>query len=270
LVEEELDSVGNLISRQLQQIWFSHPKQIEFAQRFTADFALWMDGTFRMNALNLVFIVTAGVTNCNSTFVSSLSCARSEAKLSFDFIFQSLKKHIFYSPIPPPRVVISDQASGLKSSLPAALPDIILQFCDWHAARNIEQRLAEKGYTKEIRNEIKDLIWRFIKSETAADIEANRQEIYLRLQASEIEYLEQFWRPKEKQILRFFTRRYSNLGAHSNQRSESIHPVTKEILNKQLSLEEAARRFRTTIQFRFRQLTVEETNSGGRLPRTLD
>ena len=87
----------------------------------------------------------------------------------------------------------------------------------------MEKRLADKGYLKEIR-------WLFIHSKTAADVEVNRQEIHSKLQASEIEYLNQFWRPKEKQFLCFYTCQYSNLGSHSNQRSESIHPVTIEIL----------------------------------------
>ncbi len=101
-VEEEFDSETDIVAdRQLQQIWFAHPKQIRYAQRFIADWTLFIDGTFRTNALNLVLIVTAGITNCNSTFVSSLSFARSEAKLSFDFIFESLKKHVFCPPIPP-------------------------------------------------------------------------------------------------------------------------------------------------------------------------
>ena len=118
-MEEEINNEGKVVDRQLQQIWFSHPDQIQLAQRFSADFTLWIDGTFRTNALNLVLIVTAGITNCGSTFVSSLSFARSEAKLSFDFIFECLRKQIFSHPVPPPRVVISDQAGGLISSLPA-------------------------------------------------------------------------------------------------------------------------------------------------------
>jgi MULE transposase domain len=130
-IEEEFDSRTNAVTdHQLQQLWFAYLKQVRYSQRFIADWALFVDGTFRINALNLVLIVTAGITNCGSTFVSSLSFARLEAKLSFDFIFDSLKKHVFYNLYPVPRVVVSDQAAGLKTSMPIALPDSILQFCD--------------------------------------------------------------------------------------------------------------------------------------------
>jgi hypothetical protein len=202
--------------------------------------------------------------------VSSLSFARSEAKLSFEFIFNSLKKHIFYPPIPLPRVIISDQAVGIRAAMPVSLLNTILQFCDWHAVKNVEKRLADKGYPREIRKELKTLLWTFIKSNTHGDLEAVRAEIYSKLRPDEIDYLREYWGPKEKQFLRIYTRTYPNLGAHSNQRSESLHPGTTDILNKQLSLEAASRRLGKTIQSKLRELTVEETKSGGKLPRTLD
>ena len=270
-MEEELDPVSNeVIDRQLQQIWFIHPKQVDYAQRFTADWALFIDGTFRTNALNLVLIVTAGITNCGSTFVSSLSFARSEAKLSFDFIFESLKKRVFYPPIPVPRVVISDQAAGMSASMAVSLPNAVLQLCDWHAVKNVEKRLADKGYSKEIRKEMKSLLWKFVKSASSEELEVNRAEIHAKLRPDEIKYLNDFWGPRERQFLRIFTRQHPNLGAHSNQRSESLHPGTKDILNKQLSLEEASRRLGRTVQSKMRQLSEEETQSSGKLPRTLD
>jgi integrase len=139
-----------------------------------------------------VLIVTAGITNCGSTFVSSLSFARSEAKLSFDFIFDSLKKHVFYDPYPIPRVLISDQAAGIKASMPMVLLNSILQFCDWHAVQNVEKRLLDKGYPKELRKELKSLLWAFVKSKTNALMESNRIQLYLKLRPDEIRYLQEY------------------------------------------------------------------------------
>ena len=270
-MEEEFDPETNaVIDRQLQQLWFAHPKQIRYAQRFIADWALFIDGTFRTNALNLVLIVTAGITNCGSTFVSSLSFARSESKLSFDFIFDSLKKHIFYDPYPAPRVIVSDQAAGIKASMPIALPNSILQFCDWHAVKNVEKRLLDKGYSKELRIELKALLWDFVKSKTHTILKATRTALHLKLRPDEIRYLQEYWGPKEPQFVRVYTCQYPNLGAHSNQRSESLHPGTTDILNKQLSLEAASRRLSKTVQARLRELSVQESQSAGKLPRTLD
>jgi MULE transposase domain len=192
-IEEEIHTqTGVVIDRQLQQLWFAHPKQIRYAQRFIANWALFIDGTFRTNALNLVLIVTAGITNCGSTFVSSLSFARLEAKLSFAFIFDSLKKHVFYDPYPIPRVVISDQAAGIKASMPKALPNSTLQFCDRHTVKNIEKRLLDNSYPKELRKELKSLLWAFVKSKINALLESNRTALHLKLRPAEIHYLQEY------------------------------------------------------------------------------
>ncbi|ERF72701.1 hypothetical protein EPUS_04754 [Endocarpon pusillum Z07020] len=259
-----------VVGQQLQQIWFSLPEQIELAQQFSADFVMLIDGTFHTNSLNLVLIVTAGISNCGLTFVSSLSFARSEAAVSFEFIFKSLKKRIFISSIPLPRVIISDQAGGLKAAVPLSLPvTTTLQFCDWHVVQNIKKRVADERYPVEQRKKIHDLVWRFIKSKEA-DIEVARQELHSMLRQKEISYLSDYWQPKERQFLRAYTRKLPNLGAFSNQRSESIHPVTTGDLHKNLTIEGACRRLAETIQRKTRDLTLKEAASGGKLPRTLD
>ncbi|KAF7508230.1 hypothetical protein GJ744_009527 [Endocarpon pusillum] len=106
-MEEEIEN-DKVIDTQLQQIWFAHPDQIRYTQRFVADWTLFIDGTFSTNARNLVLLVMAGITNYNKTFVVALSFARSESKMSFDFIFDCLKQHVFYPPIPLPRLILSD------------------------------------------------------------------------------------------------------------------------------------------------------------------
>ena len=52
-----------------------------------ADFVLLIDGTFNTNVKNLTLIVVNGITNTGKTFPVCQSFARSEAKLSMDFIF---------------------------------------------------------------------------------------------------------------------------------------------------------------------------------------
>ena len=270
-IEEEIDPyTGKVLDAQLQQIWFSHPDQIRYAQRFIAGWTLFIDGTFGTNARNLVLLVQAGITNCGNTFVAALSYARSESKMSFDFVFQSLKQRIFHAPIPLPRVVISDQATGMTASLPKALPGTLLQYCDWHAVENMMKRLADRGYKKEERETLKHLIWSFVKARTQDELAEKRAEIHSKLKQSEISYLTDYWGPREAQFLRIYTRRFPNLGSHSNQRSESIHPVTTRILNKNLSMEEATRRLSETLKAKLRELDEIEASTGSKLPRTLD
>ena len=91
--------------------------------------------------------------------------------------------------------MISDQAAGLTASLPTALPNAILQYCDWHAVENVMKRLADHGYKKEERKELRDLFWRFIKSQTHAELAEHRLNLHSKLKESEIEYLKTYWGP---------------------------------------------------------------------------
>jgi MULE transposase domain len=211
-----------------------------------------------------------GITNTCRTLPVSQSFARSEAAVSFDFIFECHKDYIFSGEIPSPRVVLSDQAPGMISSLPNHLPTAILQFCDWHVSQNIKARLLEGGYTKDLREQIVQQFWRYCKAETAEEVTKQRFELTALLNQKDTEYILRTWVPKETQFLRLYTKQYLNLDCFSNQRCESLHPIIKDILNPQLRLAETINRLGTTIQQKLSSLRNEETETGLKLPRTLD
>jgi transposase-like protein len=94
----------------------------------------------------------------------------------------------FMTPTLSHAFVVSDQAAGIKTSMPTALPNSILQFCDWHAVKNMEKRLLDKGYSKGLRKELKSLLWAFVKSKTNALMESNRIKLHLKLRTSEVRY----------------------------------------------------------------------------------
>ena len=128
-IEEKFNlNTDKVVDRQLQQVWFVHFKQIQYVQYFITNWTLFVNETFRTNKLNLVFIIIVDITNYNSIFINSLSFIRSENKLFFDFIFKSLKKHVFYSFIPVLHVVVNDQVTKIKISMSIFLSTTILQF----------------------------------------------------------------------------------------------------------------------------------------------
>jgi len=157
--EETTDSVNNVIESRSQQIFFLHPAQIHLDQQFLPDFVFLIDSTFNTNSLNLILISILSIDNQNHTVPVTMSFARSESKVCFDFVFKSMNEWIFKpktlsTELPPSRVCISDQAAGLHASAPSAIPFIKTQCCDWHMAQNIKKRLAEKRYIKEEREKI--------------------------------------------------------------------------------------------------------------------
>jgi len=266
----ELAEDGSVKGRVLEQVVFLSDQQITYAKRFIADQVLLVDGTFETNRLGLTLLVVVGVTNTGKNFPGAYSFCKSESKASFDFLFESLDYFIFTDDIAVPRVVLADQAAGLIASMPKAMPRSKLQHCGWHIAQNIKKRLAEKRYLAEERKAIMNLVWFYIQSSSDAELDENRTALLESVRNSEQAYIRQHWCPRESQFIYNFTKNDPNLGCNSTQRAESTHPVTKTLLNHQLSLAEASSRLAKEIRMQLKDLDEEESKSYGSTPRTLD
>jgi MULE transposase domain len=157
-ISDELADDGSIKGRVLEQLFFLLKAQITYGKRFIANQVLFIDGTFETNRLGLTLLVVVGVTNTGKNFPAAYSFARSEAKVSFDFIFDSLRRFIFTDDIAEAQVVLGDQAAGLIVSMPQSIPNCKLQHCGWHIAQNIKKRLTEKRYLAEERKGIINLI----------------------------------------------------------------------------------------------------------------
>ena len=110
---------------------------------------------------------------------------------------------------------------------------VILQFCTWHGVEAIKRRLIAKGYTKERREDINNLIWEWIKAPDFDTLEDACNKLILRLNISDKEYLE------EPQFCHAYTRQYRNLGVHSTQHFEGNHPLLTANLHKNLKVSDA-------------------------------
>ena len=66
---------------------------------------------------------------------------------------------------------------------------VILQFCDWHAAEAIKRKLIAKGYGKERRDDLINLMWAWIKAPDLDALEDTRDKFILNLNINKKEYL---------------------------------------------------------------------------------
>jgi MULE transposase domain len=98
-----------------------------------------------------------GITNSGSTFPVVFSYCFSKSKESLVFFFKCLKRELFKDNTPPCRVVIDNQASGLITAIPEALPETILQSCDWHAVEAMKRRFRQSEYKKDQVDTLSDL-----------------------------------------------------------------------------------------------------------------
>lgn len=125
----------------------------------------------------------------------------------------------------------------------------ILQLCEWHGVGAIKQHLISAGrYPTDLRDEIINLIWKWVKSSALAQLEENYFALLNKLLAPEQDYLLAHYKAKEHQFFRAYTRSYLNLGVNSRQCSETYHPVIKSLVNRQFSLPKAVRRIKDHLQ----------------------
>lgn len=189
LMSDGLAEDGSIKGRVLEQLFFISDAQIAYGKRFLAGHVVLIDGTFETNRLGLVLLVVVGVTNTGKNFPAAYSFTRSEARVSFDFIFDYLGHFIFTDDIAEARVVLGDQTPGFIVSMPESMPNCKLQHYGRHIAQNIKKRLAEKRYLAEEHKGIMNLVWFYIQSSSEAELVENRAALMTSVKASEQNYI---------------------------------------------------------------------------------
>ena len=118
------------------------------------------------------------------------------------------------------KVVVADQAAGLIAACdcpnPRLLPGVQLQHCNWHAVEAIKAKYRKSGYSSDEVEELAHLSWAYVDSETEEQLTANRTALVSALRAPERAYIVETWQPKEKRVVYYYTKLYSNLGVNSN------------------------------------------------------
>jgi hypothetical protein len=234
-------SVGIVTKQVLKAVFFTNDELIRLARRFTPDWMIQMDGTFNTNRIKLPLINVLSVTNTGHSFIFAFCFMTSESSDNWGFTLQCLER-VVYENLPLPRVVLADQGLGLRSVFASVWPMAVLQFCEWHAAQNIKARLAKQRYKREERDKLMDLVWKYLWSASESELEVNRTQLKSAMKPAECEYIEKYWVPKEKQLVRVYITIYPNLNYFSTQRDEGIHPMVKTVLNHQLRLDDAVQR----------------------------
>ena len=204
---------GRPIARNLQQLVFWLPIQAELAQRFITDFACQMDATFNTNRSKLLLALITGVTNTGSSFPAMQSFVKKEGQPDWEFLIDSANGRLWKR---PPKVIIADFGKGLEAALlTGQLIAVVLQFCQWHAAKAMKKRVDEgvqtkvkrpHGYSADQRKELKELFWPYLKSDTLAELESNRKAILDKLRPIDQAWFKNTYVPKERQMVNCYIR----------------------------------------------------------------
>jgi len=259
---------GDKVEKVLEQLVFASTLQVDLARRFVSGFVLIIDATFSTNDKNLLLSICTGVTNTGKTFPICFSFQTSEARSTFDLIWEFLEENVFYD-IDGPAVILGDQAAGFTFSMEGRTE--IMQLCQWHAVENIKTRLIKHGYykTKENREFFNGLLWEYVKSATIEDLAKNRSDFLYYLEPSEQDYMVS-WRRKEESFVTCFIKWYPNLSTYSTQRGESFHRIVKDSLHPAISLPEACKRITNSIKSVLEDAYKAENDSRRGQGRVLD
>lgn len=104
------------------------------------------------------------------------------------------------------------------------------------------------GYSKEVKQEILQLISRYIKWPRLEGLDTVRAAFLNLLDMEDQEFVRSGWLHKEKQILLCHTKKWRNLACYSTQRNASYHGAIKEYINPDWDLGTSMRCFMRYIQ----------------------
>jgi hypothetical protein len=102
---------------------------------------------------------------------------------------------------------------------------------------------------------------------TEEDLEANRQCLIKGLRTEHKDYIDKHWRAVETSFIHMFTKYYRNCGSTSSQRGESYHPITRECLHGNLSIEDSVDKLTNKVISVMKTITVSEGKSTRNYPR---
>lgn len=252
-------------SSSLEQIFFCTPTMISMARRFVSGFIMQPDASFAMRIANIPLHCCVGMTNTNTTFPCCFSFTRTENKAAFDFLFHCVSisiplqrwslgltmklRDLFWNNCPPPEVILAYPSTDITASLSECAADSIIQLPEWTMQKNVKSKLTPaRGYTAEAKQDISELLSRYIKWPHPEDLNAARDAFLSRLSEADREFVQFNWIPREKTLLLCYTTKLRNLACYSTQRNASYHSAMKEWINPDWDLDESMKNFVRYIQ----------------------
>ena len=96
-----------------------------------------MDAIFNTNRSKLLLAIITSVINTEFSFLAMQLFIKSESQLDQAFLLETAQQKLWKR---PPKVIIANFGKGLTAALLVGqLIAVILQYCQWHAAKTIKK-----------------------------------------------------------------------------------------------------------------------------------
>lgn len=158
-------------------------------------------------------------------------------------------REIFWNNCPPPEVILAHPSNEMAASLSEYAADSILQLPEQTIYKSIKSKLTlDRGYSKEMKREVSELLSRYIKWPHIEGLGAVRAAFLNLLNVEDQEFVRSNWLHKEEQIILCHTTRWRNLAYYSTQGNTSYHRATREWINPKWDLDVSMKCFMRYIQ----------------------
>ena len=262
LLEKYVDIKGKPKKHIAKVITFTNSEMIRLAKKFVNQFVYMINATFGTNQTRLPLLVLVGINNTDTTFPFFFAYIVSESAETFQFVNNFLTEVVFFD-VPGPAVCIGDWAAGLYAAMfdfneqervvaveqGCSVEICQFQTCNWHTVEAIKAKLIRASkYSKKRRQEVTDLIWIYIKSNSNDEMQRNREKFVDEFSAEEQHYLLEMYQPKKHQFIQAKIKIYPNLGCNSMQHAEGYHTILKTMTDCTKLFAEAVRGLRDLCQ----------------------
>lgn len=127
--------------------------------------------------------------------------------------------------------------------------------------RSFTSKSARDKYNKERMDNLNDLIWNYVQASIMKDLAAIKSALLAAIDPVNQYYITDTCTAREPTVITAYTKQFANLDCNATQRSESYHPVVRQITNDQLSLKASAKGLISKCLSILKDLDVDEAPS---------
>lgn len=227
----------NDITGRLEGILYATKGARALTQRFPLVFMV--DITFSTNRYNLPCLHIVGKTNLNKTFTSAVILLPDKYESTYREAIQAWKEHVMLNT--QPGLFLTDREPGLTNALADEFPEVLIHYCQWHAAKNVQTHTSDAGELrkKEITEFVKAwktwILWCASIGQLEVGFNSLKDEFFGRTHRfgfrGAFHYVKNDLDRDKERLYDCYINRHAHLGHKTTSPAEGTHATLKRFMN---------------------------------------